>query len=202
MAHIHVFRLMHLCGKFHTLARFARSQFLPFYTILFSWSINLKVQIFAGTYFREDLNSWTTREKIRFRGYSFSRMGRIFVLILYFRAIIDAFWTIFDEAQCASSSGGFLIANGWKFHEIAKISTHENLYLQRILNHYFITSKFITKHIHHGNRITEPNKRQKFTLADCLLNDKVSKPDIKTSCRYQNKFSEKTARKKIIPQIC
>ena len=45
--------------------------------------VTLKVQIFTGTYLREDF---------------FSRMGRILVFSLYFRALFDAFWNIFCKA--------------------------------------------------------------------------------------------------------
>ena len=57
-----------------------------------------KRRYFKGRTFRGDLFSRTTRTKIRFRRYKFSRMGRFLLLFLYFRALFDAFWMRFRES--------------------------------------------------------------------------------------------------------
>ena len=64
--------------------------------------------IFAGTCFRGELSSRTTRVKIRFHGYLFLRMGRILVLFIYFAHV--SFWTIFREAPVSVQYRGYLFS--------------------------------------------------------------------------------------------
>ena len=51
----------------------------------------LKVESFAGTKFRGDKLSRTSRAEIKFRGYKLSRMKEILGLFSYFRAIFCCF---------------------------------------------------------------------------------------------------------------
>ena len=73
--------------------------------------ITLKVQIFTGTYFRGDL---------------FLRMGRILVLVLYFRALSNTFWLYFARFREKCDFAAIF------FREWLKNSrNHENFYLQK-----------------------------------------------------------------------
>ena len=76
-------------------------------------AITLRVEIFAGIYFRES-------KKNAFRGYLFWRIKIDFLLI-------SLFYADFDGISEKSTFRGYLISrNQQKFAKLAKISTREN----------------------------------------------------------------------------